>query len=152
MLTGDISNEGCGDERLETAVSDGTTGNPDASPRRDRPGGGILVGELAGQVLGDGLLVLPGQGNSLSIETDAGVVVLDVSGERHAPGMLDVLRRHTDRAVHAIVYSHGHNGYNAAVPVWQQHNADRGETPIRLIAQANLPRSNLIKQHHIYWS
>ena len=45
----------------------------------------ILVGALAGQELGPGLVVLPGQGNSLAIETDAGVVVLDASGHRHAP-------------------------------------------------------------------
>ena len=32
----------------------------------------ILVGELAGQTLGEGLVVLPGQGNSLAIETDDG--------------------------------------------------------------------------------
>ena len=40
----------------------------------------ILVGQLAGQKIGPGLIVLPGQGNSLAIETDAGVVVLDASG------------------------------------------------------------------------
>ena len=33
---------------------------------------GILSGELAGQTLIDGVHVLPGQGNSLAIETDAG--------------------------------------------------------------------------------
>ena len=61
----------------------------------------ILVGALAGQVLGPGLVVLPGQGNSLSIETDAGVVVIDASGPRHADGMIDTLREHTDAPVHA---------------------------------------------------
>ena len=100
----------------------------------------ILVGELAGQVIGDGLVVLPGQGNSLAIETDAGVVVLDASGYRHAPGMIELLRRHTDLPVHAIVYSHGHNGYNAAVDVWQRHNEERGDPPPRLVAHENVLR------------
>ncbi len=101
-------------------------------------GGDILVGQLAGQQLGDGLLVLPGQGNSLAIETDAGVVVIDASGPRHADNMVAALREHTDLAVHAIVYSHGHHGYNAAVDVWQRHNAERGDPPIRLAAHENV--------------
>lgn len=100
----------------------------------------ILVGELAGQTIGDGLVVLPGQGNSLAIETDAGVVVLDASGRMHAPGMIALLREHTDAPVHAIVYSHGHHGYNAAVDIWQRHNESRGEPPPRLVAHENVLR------------
>ena len=38
----------------------------------------ILTGSLAGKTIGDGLIVLPGQGNSLAACTDDGVVVLDV--------------------------------------------------------------------------
>jgi alkyl sulfatase BDS1-like metallo-beta-lactamase superfamily hydrolase len=100
----------------------------------------ILVGALAGQVLGEGLVVLPGQGNSLSIETDVGVVVIDSSGPRHADGMIAALREHTDAPVHAIVYSHGHHGYNASVDVWQRHNAERGDPPPRLVAHENVLR------------
>lgn len=99
---------------------------------------GILSGELAGQVFGDGLVVLPGQGNSLAAETDAGVVVLDASGYRHAEGMIATLREHTDSPVHAIVYSHGHHGYNAAVDLWQRHNDERGDRPPRLVAHENV--------------
>ena len=98
----------------------------------------ILVGELAGQVIGPGLVVLPGQGNSLSIETDAGVVIIDASGPRHAVGMIETLREHTDAPVHAIVYSHGHHGYNSSVPIWQAHNAERGDPPARLVAHENV--------------
>jgi len=98
----------------------------------------ILTGMLAGQVLGEGLVVLPGQGNSLAIDTDAGVVVIDASGYPHAPAMIETLRRHTNAPVHAIVYSHGHLGYNSAVDVWQAHNAERGDPPIRLVAHERL--------------
>ena len=100
----------------------------------EREAARILTGMLSGQVLGDGLVVLPGQGNSLAIETDAGVVVIDASGAAHAPRMIATLREHTDAPVHAIVYSHGHLGYNAAVDVWQAHNVERGDPPIRLVA------------------
>ncbi|MCP3855263.1 MAG: MBL fold metallo-hydrolase [Actinomycetia bacterium] len=98
----------------------------------------ILSGMMAGKVIGDGLVVLPGQGNSLAIDTDAGVVVIDAGGYPHAPGMFETLREHTDSPVHSIVYSHGHMGYNAAVDVWQAHNAERGDPPIRLVAHERL--------------
>ena len=100
----------------------------------------ILQGQLSGQTLGPGLLVLPGQGNSLSIETDDGVVVIDASADRHAPGMIEALRASTDAPIHAIVYSHGHHGYNASIETWQQHNAERGDPPIRLVAHENVVR------------
>lgn len=98
----------------------------------------ILVGSLAGKSIGEGLIVLPGQGNSLAACTDAGVVILDVSTPRHAKKMLSTLRNFTDDPVHAIVYSHGHHGYNSAVDLWQQHNMDRGEAPPRLVAHENI--------------
>lgn len=100
----------------------------------------ILVAALAGTEVRPGLWVLPGQGNTLAIETDRGVVVLDASSHRHVGGMLNELRQHTDAPVHAIVYSHGHHGYNAAVDAWQRHNAERGDPPPRLVAHENLPR------------
>lgn len=100
----------------------------------------VLAGELAGQVVEAGVYVLPGQGNSLAIETDAGVVVVDASSHVHVPGMLAELRSRTDAPVHAIVYSHGHHGYNASVDLWQQHNAERGDPPIRLIAHERVLR------------
>lgn len=110
------------------------------SDKKRGAGMGILSGELAGQQLGQGLVVLPGQGNTLAAETDAGVVVLDASGYRHADGMIATLREHTDSPVHAIVYSHGHHGYNAAVDVWQRHNDERGDPAPRLVAHENVPR------------
>jgi alkyl sulfatase BDS1-like metallo-beta-lactamase superfamily hydrolase len=99
---------------------------------------GVLSGELAGQMLAEGIYVLPGQGNTLAIETDNGVIIVDASGHTHAPAMIAELRERTDSPVYAIVYSHGHHGYNAAVDVWQQHNVDRGDPPPRLIAHENV--------------
>ena len=98
----------------------------------------ILVGNLAGKTIGDGLIVLPGQGNSLAASTDDGVVVLDVSSPRHAKKMLGTLRDFTEDPVHAIVYSHGHHGYNSAVPIWLDHNNERGDTPPRLVGHENI--------------
>ena len=100
----------------------------------------ILAAALAGTEIRPGLRVLPGQGNTLAIETEQGVVVLDASSHRHVEGMLAELRAHTDAPVHAIVYSHGHHGYNAAVDAWQRHNTERGDPAPRLVAHENLPR------------
>ncbi|MEM8619974.1 MAG: hypothetical protein AAGF73_09645 [Actinomycetota bacterium] len=52
--------------------------------------------------------------------------------------MIAELRRRTAAPVHAIVYSHGHHGYNAAVDMWQEHNAERGDPPARLIGHERL--------------
>ena len=68
------------------------------------------------------------------------LVVLDASGYRHADGMISTLREHTDAPVHAIVYSHGHHGYNAAVDVWQRHCEERGDPPPRLVGHENVLR------------
>ena len=100
---------------------------------------GVLAGELAGETIGEGLFVLPGQGNSLAVTTGDGIIVLDASGHAHAPGMIEDLRERTAAPVHAIVYSHGHNGYNASVDLWDAHAAERGEPAPRRIAHRLLP-------------
>ena len=98
----------------------------------------ILASQLAGERIGDGLVILPGQGNSLAAESDAGIVLLDAGTARHFPRMIATLRAATDQPLHAIVYSHGHMGYNAGIPLWDDHNAGRGEPPARRIAHRNL--------------
>lgn len=100
----------------------------------------ILASQLAGQQIGEGLVILPGQGNSLAAESDAGVVLLDAGTARHVPRMISALRSATDQPLHAVVYSHGHMGYNAGIPLWDEHNAGRGEPAPRRIAHRNLPR------------
>ncbi|MEO2114205.1 MAG: MBL fold metallo-hydrolase, partial [Acidimicrobiales bacterium] len=99
-----------------------------------------LRGDLAGADLGDGFHVLPGQGNALVAETDAGLVLVDAGSLPAAPAMVEHLRSVTESPLHAICYSHGHLGYNAAVGVWQAHAAERGEPQPRLIAHENLLR------------
>ena len=98
----------------------------------------VLQGALAGSAIGDGLWILPGQGNALAARTDDGVILFD-AGNRHVqPAMAGYLREKTDEKLSAIVYSHGHQQYNAAVPLWLSHNEQRGEPAPRLIAHENV--------------
>ncbi len=100
----------------------------------------VLQGTLGNVTLGDGLWVLPGQGNMLAARTDEGIMITDAGSMALAPVMIDYLRGHTDEPVAAILYSHGHGQYNAGVPVWQAHNATRGEPAPRLVAHHNILR------------
>ena len=73
---------------------------------------GQLRGELAGTTIRPGFHVLPGQGNALAAETDAGVVLVDASPVRRAPAMMETLRAATDAPLHAIC----HNGAFCVLP------------------------------------
>ena len=98
----------------------------------------VLKGALAGRSIGDGLWILPGQGNALAARSDQGVVLIDAGNRSVQPAMAEYLRAQTDERLCAIVYSHGHQQYNAAVPLWCEHNEQRGEAPPRLIAHENV--------------
>ncbi len=91
--------------------------------------------------LAEGVHVLGGMGNALTVETDIGVIQVD-SGQtkKQAKHMLAKLREITDAPIHAIAYSHGHLGYNNAVQTWLAHAEERGDPKPRVIAHANLVR------------
>lgn len=82
-----------------------------------------------------------GTGNSLTIETDAGLVQVDTGIERdHGSKMLAGVREVTDQPLHAIVYSHGHTAYNHGVEAWLHHADERREPRPRIVAHRNLPQ------------
>ncbi|WP_281016999.1 MULTISPECIES: alkyl sulfatase dimerization domain-containing protein [unclassified Minwuia] len=86
-----------------------------------------------------GIHLIGAMGNSVAVETTNGVVQVDTGGGRRMPGrMIAKLRSVTDLPVHAILYSHGHLGYNFGIPAYQAHAEERGDPPPRLIAHANL--------------
>jgi glyoxylase-like metal-dependent hydrolase (beta-lactamase superfamily II) len=63
-----------------------------------------------------GIYTLGVQGYSLAIETRPGVVLVDTGpGGAKTDAMITTLRTVTDKPVIAIVYSHGHLGYNFGV-------------------------------------
>ncbi|RZK70487.1 MAG: MBL fold metallo-hydrolase, partial [Rhodococcus sp. (in: high G+C Gram-positive bacteria)] len=76
-----------------------------------------LFGGTEITVVAPGIFTMGLQGNSLAVETDEGLLVVD-SGPSPSvvPQALAQLREHTDQTVRWIVYSHGHLGYNYGVP------------------------------------
>ena len=112
---------------------------------------GTMSGRMARTTIAEGFHVLPGMGNCLAAETDAGMVIVDGGPVGVAPKMIDHLRGITDAPVHAICYSHGHNSYNAGMGAWLEHAADRGDPPPRLVAHANLlyRYSRYRETHHL---
>ncbi|HYP84295.1 alkyl sulfatase dimerization domain-containing protein [Variovorax sp.] len=100
----------------------------------------LIVG-TGTETVAPGLHILRGQGQSFVAETDAGLVVVDAGpGGAVTQGMIDAVRQLSDAPLHALCYSHGHIGYNAGVPQWLAHAAQRGDAPPRIVAHRNVPR------------
>lgn len=88
-----------------------------------------------------GIWVLHGQGQSFVVELEAGLVLVDAGpGGKTTRRMIAALRETTQAPLHALCFSHGHLGYNAGLPLWLAHAAERGDARPRVIAHANLPR------------
>jgi alkyl sulfatase BDS1-like metallo-beta-lactamase superfamily hydrolase len=112
-------------------------GTPSPSARR---GAAIVRTDAFQPNLVPGVHRLPGQGNSLAIETDRGVVLVDAGpGRRATATMIERLRSVTDRPVSHIVYSHGHVGYNDGVAMWRADAAERGHPRPVTVAHARVP-------------
>ncbi len=98
----------------------------------------ILIADFEPFALADGVHLLPTQGNGLAVETADGVVVVDGGpGGPVTRRMMGGLRTITEAPVRAIVYSHGHLGYNSGVGEWLGAAANRDEAEPELIAHRN---------------
>ncbi|WP_417516836.1 alkyl sulfatase dimerization domain-containing protein [Minwuia sp.] len=98
------------------------------------------------ETIAPGIHLIGALGNSCAVETEAGVVQVDTGGGRRLPQrMIERLRSVTQLPIHAILYSHGHLGYNFGIPAYQRHAQDRGDPSPRLIAH-----ENLVRRYHRY--
>ncbi|MET8468553.1 alkyl sulfatase dimerization domain-containing protein [Streptomyces sp. NPDC006422] len=106
-----------------------------------KPEDNPLLGSREVHTVAPGVRTLGLQGNSLAVETDQGLLVVD-SGPAPAvvPEVLDRLREHTDQPVRWIVYSHGHLGYNYGVPGFLDAAAERGHPRPTVVAHENVVR------------
>ncbi|MFM0698246.1 alkyl sulfatase dimerization domain-containing protein [Paraburkholderia sediminicola] len=111
-----------------------------ASPTKQNAGLGVLMPKLQLTDIVPGVHTIGGQGNSMMIETARGIVLVDAGpGGDITRSMIAQLRLVSSQPVYAIVYSHGHAGYNAGVRTWMDHAAERGEPLPILIARAGVP-------------
>ena len=93
------------------------------------------------QTIAPGIHLLGAMGNSAVVETRAGLVQVDTGGGRKLPKrLIGRVRDVSDLPFHAILYSHGHVGYNFGIPFYLEHARERGDPPPRLIAHENLVR------------
>ncbi|MCP5265893.1 MAG: MBL fold metallo-hydrolase [Burkholderiaceae bacterium] len=100
--------------------------------------GSILDIAFEPTTVADGVHLVATQGNGVVIETGDGLVLVDAgAGGELTDRMIADVRGISDAPVRAIIYSHGHIGYNAGVPQWQAHAAERGDPMPWLVAQAN---------------
>ncbi|GIT01114.1 MAG: hypothetical protein CM1200mP26_28260 [Acidimicrobiales bacterium] len=109
---------------------------------------GTMSGRMARTTIAEGFHVLPGMGNCLAAETDAGMVIVDggpVGGG--PPKMIDhPAWNQTHAPVHAICYSHGHNSYNAGMGAWLEPR--RG--PGRPATPPWWPHANILNRYARY--
>lgn len=109
----------------------------------NKPRRGGLVGHYFDPAsVADGVYLVTTQGNGVVIDTEGGLVIVDAGpGGGATDRMIGDLRSITDRPVRAIVYSHGHVGYNAGVAQWRAHALERGEPePVTIGQQRVKPR------------
>ena len=110
-----------------------------AEKRKHSDAGNMLGGTEGVKEVADGIHILPGQGNCLSVDVGDGIVLVDSGpGGPVTRAMIGTLRELSDKPVMAICYSHGHAGYNAGIPKWLAHNEERGDPRPRLIAHEKL--------------
>ncbi|MDI3386236.1 alkyl sulfatase dimerization domain-containing protein [Streptomyces sp. B-S-A8] len=100
-----------------------------------------LLGSRAVESVAPGVHTVGLQGNSLAVETDEGLLIVDSGpSPQLVRPVLDELRERTGKSVRWIVYSHGHLGYNYGVSGFLDVAAERGEPRPTVIAHANVVR------------
>ena len=89
----------------------------------------------------EGVHLVGGQGNSVLVETERGLILTDSGpGGKVTRAMVEQVRALSDKPLLAIVYSHGHIGYNLGMSYWLEDAERRGDPPPQRIAQASLAR------------
>ena len=106
----------------------------------DKKPSSMLGRYVAPRTVAEGIHIVSTQGNGVVIETGSGLVIVDAGpGGRITERMITDARSLSDLPLRAIVYSHGHVGYNAGVRQWRDHERQRGNAGPVTIGQANVP-------------
>jgi len=106
----------------------------------------FLISDRGIITIADGVHTVGGQGNSMLVETANGLVMTDTGpGGKATRQMIEQVRAFSDKPVLAIVYSHGHIGYNYGASQWLADAEQRGHPAPRVIAQ-----ERLVHRYHRY--
>jgi len=117
------------------------TSKTDGNEGLNRNQGFILEQKQKVRTVHPGVHVIGAIGNAFALETEEGFIQVDTGANaRMARGILENLRTISDAPVYAIVYSHGHNGYNQGTGAFLEAAQERGEPRPRIIAHENLPK------------
>ncbi|MFV0259093.1 MAG: alkyl sulfatase dimerization domain-containing protein [Acidimicrobiales bacterium] len=110
----------------------------------------ILMEDYEPYTIADGVHLVPTQGNGLVVETGTGVVLVDGGpGGPVTQRMIRDVGAISPQPLRAIIYSHGHLGYNSGVDEWQAAQAAAGRPPAELIAHRNcLARYDRYRRTH----
>jgi len=101
----------------------------------------FLLAQKESVPVAEGIYLVGGQGNSVLVETERGLILTDSGpGGKVTRAMLEQVRALSDKPLLAIVYSHGHVGYNHGVHYWLEEARRRGDPEPQRIAQARLSR------------
>lgn len=85
--------------------------------------------------IADGVYVIGGQGYTVLVETERGLVITDSGpGGDITRELIEKVRSISEKPVIALVYSHGHGGYNYGARYWVKEALGRGYEPPEVIA------------------
>jgi alkyl sulfatase BDS1-like metallo-beta-lactamase superfamily hydrolase len=78
-------------------------------------------------------------GNVTAVRTNEGLVVFDSGSVSAASKIYGALRAFDDSPIHTVILTHGHVDHVMGLALFDERAKERGEPPIRVIAQRNVP-------------
>ena len=79
----------------------------------------FLLADHEALCVAEGVHLVSGQGNSVLVETESGLILTDSGpGGKVTRAMVEQVRSISEKPLLAIVYSHGHVGYNHGMHYW----------------------------------
>jgi len=84
--------------------------------------------------LGRGVAFVSSFANVTAVETDAGLVLIDVGGSVVARQVHEIVRAWSSRPLHTAVYTHGHIDHVFGVPLYEEEARRTSAAPPRVVA------------------
>ena len=102
--------------------------------------GGMFGSNEPAQRPAPGVLAVSGFGNTGAVETEEGLVLVDVPVEVQMPGTMRRLRATAPGRVHTLFVTHGHLDHACSLEPLFREAREKGWAPPRVIAQRNVQK------------